>query len=214
MDVIEAKLNSGSFVIRNTRDAFNILLHWWDTVDRGSLSDQFGFEGVYQTKFTPEEKAAIGWLPPRVLNSEFPIWLRYNHSDNILHLMNTKTPFREAVLQGAYEEITRVLQLCENVSSSVTSSFRQKSTEESSLRALNYMRHNFGVTEAFLHNLHVGSYLDELNDMFSQHIDSVSPTITINGAKEMLRIGQILADSITKRKPEECHVVVRYAAHY
>ena len=65
-----------------------------------------------------------------------------------------------------------------------------------------------------MHNLHVGSYLDELNDMFSQHIDSVSPTITINGAKEMLRIGQILADSITKRKPEECHVVVRYAAHY
>ena len=44
-------------------------------------------------------------------------------------------------------------------------------------------------------------------------VDRDAKTITINGAKEMLRIGQILADSITRRKPEECHVVVRYAAH-
>ena len=62
-------------------------------MDRGSLRTP-GFK-VVSHEFTPEEKAVIGWLPPRTLNSEFPIWMRYNHSDNILHLMSTSFSFRE-----------------------------------------------------------------------------------------------------------------------
>ena len=210
MQPTEAKLNSGAFIVRNTRRAYNILSQWWDTVDRGSLSDQFGFEGVYQTRFTPEEKAAIGWLPPRVLNSEFPIWMRYNYSDDVLHLMSTTFPFREAVLKGAYSEISRVLQLFENVSSTMTStSFRQQKLEEISLRALKYVRHNFGVTKAFLYNLHVGSYLQELNKLLTHYNDTTTRKITVPDAKEMVRIGNVLRDGITKHMPEDCHVVVR-----
>ena len=210
MQPTEAKLNSGAFIVRNTRRAYNILLQWWDTVDRGSLSDQFGFEGVYQTKFTPEEKAAVGWLPPRILNSEFPIWMRYNHSDNILHLMSTAFPFREAVLKEAYLEITRVLQLFQNVSTTMTSSsFRQQKLEEISLRALKYMRHNFGVTKSFLYNLYVGSYLQELNKLLTYYNDTSVRKITVQDAKEMLRIGNVLKDSITKHSPEDRHIMVR-----
>ena len=210
MQPTEAKLNSGAFIVRNTRQAYNILLQWWDTVDRGSLSDQFGFEGVYLTRFTPEEKAAIGWLPPRTLNSEFPIWMRYNHSDNILHLMSTSFSFRETVLKGAYCEVTRVLQLCENVSSTATSSsFRRRKLEEASLMALSYMRHNFGVTKASLYNLHVDSYLEELNKMLTHYNDTVNFKITVPDAKEMLRIGNVLINAISKHTPVDHHIKVK-----
>jgi len=186
----EGKINSGLFIIKNTRRAFKILQKWWERVDRVVLSDSFGFEGVYQAHFTPEEKSAILVVPPRILNSEYPIWKQFRDKDAILHLLGMPFNFRKSVFKFAYLEFSRAIQLQRVVATD------HENPLVDTVAVIKSTKHNFGITIGLLLNFYCSHLIDDFNNVIRMYNDT-TVRMSLSDARELFTMGVNLRDAIT-----------------
>lgn len=99
-------MNSGFIIFRNTPWTSKFIRQWWEArrLGQGSVTDQMGFEYVYD-KLTPEEKKRIALLAPDALNSDAPPMSRQLPHNQILHLAAESSKLRQNVFQHGMQEV-------------------------------------------------------------------------------------------------------------
>mmetsp|Transcript_11795 Transcript_11795/g.35968 ORF Transcript_11795/g.35968 Transcript_11795/m.35968 type:complete len:579 (-) Transcript_11795:81-1817(-) len=92
--------NSGSFVVRNTDTAKQILDRWWDVDSRYLHSDQENLD-----KIKDEFAGKIAVLRPNFFNTDPPAMTNMGPSDQVLHLMGETTSLRARQFGYAFDEV-------------------------------------------------------------------------------------------------------------
>ena len=99
-------MNSGFVIFRNTPWTLKFIHQWWEArkLGQGTITDQMGFEYVYD-KLSPDEKKRIALLAPDALNSDAPPMSRQLPHNQVLHLAAESSKLRQNVFQHGMREV-------------------------------------------------------------------------------------------------------------
>jgi hypothetical protein len=107
---VSAVMNSGFIIFKNSQWTLKFMKQWWEAraLSRGSVTDQMGFEYIYD-KLPAEEKNRIAILSPDALNSDAPPMSRQLPHNQVLHLAAESSRLRQNVFQHGVSEVCDAL---------------------------------------------------------------------------------------------------------
>jgi hypothetical protein len=107
---VSAVMNSGFLIFKNSPWALKFIHQWWEArrLGKGTVTDQMGFEYVYD-KLPTEEKKRIALLAPDALNSDAPPMSRQLPHNQVLHLAAESSKLRQNVFKHGADEVCNAI---------------------------------------------------------------------------------------------------------